>query len=99
MGIRFKNNDDPVMIAVYSESRLEARMRGIAQGAGTEWPINLPERIYQFKSREKRKEIERWESLMSQGQLVKAFKESKIANACLSTQIYLSRANILQLLK
>jgi hypothetical protein len=69
------------MRAVCAESRLEARIRGIAQGARIEWPIYRPERIDQYKAREKRMEIERLESLKSQGNGVNAFKESKIANA------------------
>jgi hypothetical protein len=58
-------------------------VRGIAQGARIEWPIRGLEVIDRFKCREKRKEMERWASLKSQGKAVSAFKESKITNAWL----------------
>lgn len=74
---------DPVMRALAKESRLEQRLRDIAQMARIGWPILNIAAIDLYKAREKKKEITRWASLHSQGKAVKAFTESKIANAWL----------------
>jgi hypothetical protein len=82
-GLKFMESDDPVMKAVCEESQLESRMKAIAQGARIEWPIRTRVTIDRYKSREKKKELNRWASQISQGKAVNAFKESKIANAWL----------------
>jgi hypothetical protein len=38
-GLKFMECDDPIMKAICEESHLEARVRGIAQGARIQWPI------------------------------------------------------------
>jgi hypothetical protein len=90
---------DPVMRAVCSESQLEARMRGIAQGARIEWPIGQLQTIDRFKAREKRKELARWASLKAQGKAVNAFKDNKISNAWLTNPDILRPSRYITALK
>jgi hypothetical protein len=90
---------DPVMKAICEESQLETRMKTIAQGARIGWPIRTGETIDQYKSREKKKELNRWASQISQGKAVNAFKESKIANAWLTNPDILRPSKYITALK
>jgi hypothetical protein len=91
MGLKFMDSEDPVMRAICDESQLKNRLKRIALAGRIAWPINGPEVIDRFKLREKRKEVQRWASLRSQGKAVHAFKDSKIANAWLITRAHLSQ--------
>jgi hypothetical protein len=82
-GLKFMNSADPVMRALAKESKLEQRLRDVAQMARIGWPIQNTAVIDAYKAREKKKDIASWASLQSQGKAIKSFTEDKIANAWL----------------
>jgi hypothetical protein len=54
MGMKFQQNPDPVMRAVFEESGLKKRMQKIAKSDRIQWPVNKIEEIEKYKAREKK---------------------------------------------
>lgn len=80
MCLKFKNNPDPVMQAIYQGSNLDERLQKAAKIARIQWPILRPGQVEKFKAQEKRQEIKEWALLKSQGKAVSAYTENKVGN-------------------
>jgi hypothetical protein len=83
-GLKFLDNDDPVMKAITEVSQIEQKLRKTAMAARLEWPLRGIEAINQYKLREKKNEKKRWARLTSQGKAVNNLSNDKIANSWLS---------------
>jgi hypothetical protein len=99
MGIKFKNNPDPVMRAIYEESGLDKRLEKIAKTARIQWPISGLRDIEKYKAQEKKREIKQWAQLKSQGKAVSAFTENKVGNAWLKNPKFLRPSKYITALK
>jgi hypothetical protein len=99
MGIKFKNNPDPVMRAIYEESGLDIKLQKIAKSARIQWPISRLRDIHKYKSQEKNREIKQWAQFKSQGKAVSAFIENKVGNAWLTNPEILRPSKYITALK
>jgi hypothetical protein len=99
MGIKFKNNPDPVMRAIYDESGLDIKLQKIAKSARIQWPIRRLRDIEKYKSQEKKRETKQWAQLKSQGKAVHAFTENKVGNAWLTNPEILRPSKYITALK
>jgi hypothetical protein len=96
LGLKFKNNPDPVMRAIYEESGLEGKLQKIARTARIQWPITRSQEIEKYKAQMKRLETQQWALLKAQGKAVPAFIENKIGNAWLINPAILDQVNTSQ---
>jgi hypothetical protein len=77
LGLKFQQNTDPVMRAVYEESRLQERMRKIARSIRMHWPITKREEVDKYRDREKKQELKIWARLKSKGKRDASFTQDR----------------------
>jgi hypothetical protein len=96
-GYKFLESTDQVIQALAYESQLKKWFQATA--AHIDCPIDRVSNIDQYKTREKKMELTRCASLQSQGKVVKAFTDNRIANACLLNPKILRPSKFLTALK
>jgi hypothetical protein len=71
MGLKFKQCTDPIMRAVFEESKLEKRIGKMARAILIQWPITKLEEIDRYKAREKKGRTEEmgWAKITGKGGL------------------------------
>ncbi|CAK9829662.1 Retrovirus-related Pol polyprotein from type-2 retrotransposable element R2DM [Anthophora retusa] len=94
--IKMKESDDIIVKSAYL--RQEGLVKKYARSVGLQWPANLEE-IETIRKYLKRKDTEKWQNLISQGQGVKEFFKDKIGNTWLYHPELLKPSRYLDALK
>jgi hypothetical protein len=74
IGLKFLNNNEPVIKAIIQESKFEQRLENVAKIARIHWPIISIDEIERYKIRAKRNELTLWAHLTSQGKAGRSFE-------------------------
>jgi hypothetical protein len=98
MGLRFMSGPDPVQRALGVASGLEGRLKRLATAQRLNWPATEAD-IRQFKLGAKKRELEKWASLGSQGKSVAAHTDSRLSNAWLFDQTLLKPGRMITALQ
>jgi hypothetical protein len=98
-GITLLNSLDPAIHALLTESKLEQRLKSIAEAMRLQWPIMNFTVIDSYKKRMKSAELERWSQLQTKGRGVQSFVDDRNGNAGLYNPSLLKPSRFLTALR